>query len=497
MTNSLLSLHFEPALEELGDSYWDLVSAARFPLVKLRFRNDPLFQELGINPELVDNQHIEDAYGHFEGRTPFLALRYHGYQFGSYNPFLGDGRGFLYGQLRDIKGNLRDLGTKGSGVTPWSRSGDGRLTLKGGLREVIASEALHRLGVTTSRTLSLIETGEDLWRSDEPSPARSSVMVRVARTHLRFGTCERLLYLRDPSKLQKLLRHVIAIYYPHIAELTSLNSSNFCSFGDRTLLLFYEELVERVARLSAEWMAAGFVHGVLNTDNMSLIGESFDYGPYAFLDRWDPGFTAAYFDQAGLYCYGSQPKICQENLRLLQDPLAMLLSRDEMEDKLLNFSDIYAIHYRQCMERRLGFSFEGQKLQGKYHITDAYPDLVQLTLNLLGSYSIGYGDFFTALTEQILQNGLPKEPEDIRPTSYVSCDPPREQWLAWRDLWWFTQQECLKLDHDETTNIPFRLKRWNLLRTPTREVIENLWESIDLRDDWSLFYKWLEGVVFD
>lgn len=168
--NPLLGLPFVGALEDLGPEYWDVVEAAAFPLTRLRFRNDPVLHLLGLDPARVSDDDIEAAYGRFEGRMPLLALRYHGHQFGTYNPLLGDGRGFLYGQLRDRHGQLQDLGTKGSGTTPWSRGGDGRLTLKGGVREVIAAEALHRLGVTTSRTLSLIETGEDLWRSDEPSP---------------------------------------------------------------------------------------------------------------------------------------------------------------------------------------------------------------------------------------------------------------------------------------------------------------------------------------
>jgi uncharacterized protein YdiU (UPF0061 family) len=172
--NPLLALPFEASIEGLGGDYWDEVDAAAFPTTQLRFRNDDLLHQLGLDSAAISDAHFEAAYGRFVGRAPLLALRYHGYQFGSYNQFLGDGRGFLYGQLRDRHGQLQDLGTKGSGTTPWSRGGDGRLTLKGGVREIIASEALHRLGVTTSRSLSLIETGEALWRGDEPSPTRSA-----------------------------------------------------------------------------------------------------------------------------------------------------------------------------------------------------------------------------------------------------------------------------------------------------------------------------------
>jgi uncharacterized protein YdiU (UPF0061 family) len=144
--NPLLGLPFEPALEGLGPDYWDVVEAAQFPRTRLRFRNDPLLRQLGLDPGSIGDADLEEAYGRFEARTPLLALPYHGYQFGSYNPLLGDGRGFLYGQLRDRHGQLQDLGTKGSGTTPWSRGGDGRLTLKGGVREVIDSEALQPSG---------------------------------------------------------------------------------------------------------------------------------------------------------------------------------------------------------------------------------------------------------------------------------------------------------------------------------------------------------------
>ncbi|MGL5875562.1 MAG: protein adenylyltransferase SelO family protein, partial [Xenococcaceae cyanobacterium] len=153
--NQLLNLQYEPILEHLGDDYFDEVTAAEFPQHILRFRNDSLLSLLGLKPESITEDNFIEAFGKFQNNVrPFLALRYHGYQFGSYNPQLGDGRGFLYGQVRGIDGNLYDFGTKGSGRTPYSRTADGRLTLKGGVREVLAAEALHQLGVKTSRCLS-------------------------------------------------------------------------------------------------------------------------------------------------------------------------------------------------------------------------------------------------------------------------------------------------------------------------------------------------------
>ena len=358
-----------------------------------------------------------------------------------------------------MHGHLQDLGTKGSGTTPWSRGGDGRLTLKGGIREVIASEALHRLGVTTSRTLSLIETGEHLYRSDEPSPTRSAVMVRMARTHLRFGTCERLLFLRDAPGLERLLRHVIAVYYPHLES------------DGKPLLAFYRELVQRVARLAAEWMAAGFVHGVLNTDNMSLMGESFDYGPFAFLDIWDPNFTAAYFDQSGLYAYGRQPSVCQNNLRLLQEPLSMLLHRDAMTDCLDSFPSLYQQHYRARMRRRLGLPDAGDEM------------VVRNTLALLAAWPVGYGAFFSGLSRHVVDRGLPEEPEALAPFLDGAPEPPRDLWCCWRDLWWHEQRSG--------SGVVERLRRWNVPEVPIRPLIEQLWEGIDQRDDWRPLQAWL------
>ncbi len=482
--NPLLALAFEPALEGLGEAYWDGVEPAVFPETRLRFRNDALLRQLGLEPAAVSDQDFEAAYGRFEARRPLLALRYHGHQFDTYNPFLGDGRGFLYGQVRDIQGDLQDLGTKGSGTTPWSRGGDGRLTLKGGVREIIASEALHRLGVCTSRTLSLVETGEALWRSDEPSPTRSAVMVRLARTHLRFGSCERLLHLRQPQQLERLWRHVQATYYPHLADARGTGDRP----GDGPALALYGELVERLARLAAEWMVAGFTHGVLNTDNMSLAGESFDYGPFAFLETWDPGFTAAYFDQTSLYAYGQQPRRCHHNLRLLQDPLAMLWPRQALEQRLARFGPTYDAHFRARLLRRLGFAGGAQEAGGLDRLASlALPDLLVPTLQLLATWPVAYGSFFAGLERRIATGGLPAEAEALAPFVEGAPAPPREAWLTWRDGWWAWSRSW-----PEPDTIAATLSRWNLPVTPVRAEIERIWEAIDQRDDWRPLEQWLE-----
>jgi len=205
----------ETALLELGPDFWDPVAAADFPTATLRFRNDRAARQIGLDT-------LDDAawVAHLARFVPLpdtllqpLALRYHGHQFRQYNPDIGDGRGFTFAQLRDTGGRLMDLGTKGSGQTPYSRFGDGRLTLKGGVREILATEMLEALNVPTSRTLSLVETGEELVRGDEPSPTRSAVLVRLSHGHIRIGTFQRLAYERDETNMRRLVGYVLRNLY--------------------------------------------------------------------------------------------------------------------------------------------------------------------------------------------------------------------------------------------------------------------------------------------
>src|SRR5262245_64959615 len=205
----------DPQFPALGAEFADLVRAADFPETILRFRNDRAAATVGLDG-LTDAEWIAH-FGRFEplpgAIDPPLAQRYHGHQFRTYNPDLGDGRGFLFAQLREAgTGRLLDLGTKGSGQTPWSRQGDGRLTLKGGVREVLATAMLEALGVPTSRSFSLIETGEQLVRGDEPSPTRSSVLVRLSHSHVRFGTFQRLRYLGAVASLRRLGEYTFGVF---------------------------------------------------------------------------------------------------------------------------------------------------------------------------------------------------------------------------------------------------------------------------------------------
>jgi uncharacterized protein YdiU (UPF0061 family) len=341
----------EPAILELGDAFYDPVEAADFPKTLLRFRNDRWAPSVGLG-DLDDSEWIRH-FGRFEplpgNLSRPLALRYHGHQFRVYNPDIGDGRGFLFAQLRDSDGRLLDLGTKGSGRTPWSRFGDGRLTLKGGVREVLATEMLEALGVETSKTFSLIETGEALERNDEPSPTRSAVLVRLQHSHIRIGTFQRLAYFRDSENLTKLTYYCLRHYYADGGE------------GDDAPARLLAHVAREAARLAASYIAAGFVHGVLNSDNIAITAQSFDYGPWRFTPYWDGHFTAAYFDHAGLYSFGRQPEAIHWDVLQLAASLRTIAEVDELNRSLDAFPPEFQLRLVEAVFGRLGIRPRGDE----------------------------------------------------------------------------------------------------------------------------------------
>jgi uncharacterized protein YdiU (UPF0061 family) len=341
-----MSFQPESAFALLGADFADAVDPADFPEPKLRWWNDRWAQTVGLG-DLTQ----AEKRTHFAGFAPLqgyphrpLSMRYHGHQFRHYNPQIGDGRGFLFAQFRDPAGRLLDFGTKGSGQTPWSRTGDGRLTLKGAVREILAAEMLEALGVYTSKAFCVFETGDQLHRHDEPSPARGAVLTRLQHSHVRFGTFQRHAYEQAEDRLNVLLDHVADAYYPGISPLSGAEKSR----------AFLDAVTGASAQLAAQWMAAGFVHGVLNTDNLNVTGESFDYGPWRFLPTYKPGFTAAYFDETGLYAYARQPEAVFWALQQLAVSLLPIGEQDALVDVLNTFPDRYTAEMTSAWCRRLG-----------------------------------------------------------------------------------------------------------------------------------------------
>jgi len=340
----MVSYRPDPKILELGPDFYDPVEPASFPKCVPRFTNEGWAERVGLD---FDAEKWRRHFCRFEAlpdnlQQP-LAQRYHGHQFRVYNPEIGDGRGFTFAQLRDDSDRLLDLGTKGSGLTPYSRTADGRLTLKGGVREVLATEMLEALGVNTSKSFALFETGEALVRGDEPSPTRSSVLTRLSHGHIRIGTFQRLAFCGDADNLKKLTRFCLAnLYREQPADDEAANA-----------LRLFDLAATATARLAASYLAAGFVHGVLNSDNINITGESFDYGPWRFTPYWDPEFTAAYFDHYGLYAFGRQPEAIHWDVAQLAGCLSLVADAPALSDILASWSDRFDEALTGALLRRL------------------------------------------------------------------------------------------------------------------------------------------------
>ena len=456
----------DPKFMALGPDFADPVRPADFPEQILRFRNARAAAAVGLDT-LTDAEWLK-AFARFEAlpdnQPQPLAMRYHGHQFQTYNPDLGDGRGFLFAQLREAgTGRLLDLATKGSGQTPWSRTADGRLTLKGGVREVLAAAMLEALGVPTSRAFSLVETGEALERNDEPSPTRSAVLTRLSHSHVRFGTFQRHAFEERPDNISRLVDHVVETYYPDlIGEDAAARPAALLT-----------AVTEASARLTARWMAAGFVHGVLNTDNMNITGESFDYGPYRFLPRNDPNFVAAYFDHSGLYAFGRQPETMFWNLRQLATCLTLVSETDPLVEALNRFSPAYREALMEAMLRRLGL---------KRSAADADVALVNAAFKALstGGDRLRWEPFFFDWF-----GGLASEHRAMRgPRADLYSS---EEFLAFRAL--LAGREADR---------PERLERGYFVAADPVELlvdeIEILWTAIAERDDWAPFNTKLAAI---
>ncbi len=462
-------MNFKPerAIEALGDRFYDLVLPADFPKTILRFRNQRAARHIGL--DALDDAAWLAHFGRFEpldGSLPQpLALRYHGHQFRSYNPDIGDGRGFLFAQMRDDRGRLLDLGTKGSGQTPYSRFGDGRLTLKGGIREVLATAMLEALGVNTSKSFSLIETGEALTRNDEPSPTRSAVLVRLSHSHIRYGTFQRLAAHDDKDNMARLvdycLRHLFDISVPATVE------------AQVTLLL--DRAVAVAADLVASYMAAGFVHGVLNTDNINITAESFDYGPYRFAPTYDLGFTAAYFDHHGLYAFGRQAEAMHWNVYQLGKALLAIAEQSAIIPALETFPRMFEQALVAHVFARLAVVPDTDMRRNLELLAAMESALIKSQIDLAQFYFDNFGG-------QISRARRIMSPAK---TAYDSADftaffelldafSPEETALVRLGNDYFKQPAPCSLLIDE---------------------IESIWSAIDSYDDWSFFDAKLREIA--
>ena len=371
---------FDNTYARLPERFYAKQDAATVPAPTLLRANRELATELGIDPAWLDTPEALNVFsgnGTAKGSEP-LAQAYAGHQFGGFSPQLGDGRALLLGEVVDQLGTRRDIQLKGSGRTPFSRGGDGKSALGPVLREYIVSEAMHALGVPTTRALAAVTTGENVLRQE--GHMAGGVFTRVASSHIRVGTFQYFYARNDADALRKLADYTIARHYPDAAE------------SEEPYMALLEHVIEAQAKLIPQWMALGFIHGVMNTDNTAVSGETIDYGPCAFMDDFHPNCVFSSIDRDGRYAWGSQPEMARWNLNRFAETLLSLISEDsdvalEKAQKALGtFTNIFRSEYDKRFRAKFGLADDGPL------------DIVRSGLSLLTKQEVDFTLFFRHLT---------------------------------------------------------------------------------------------------
>ncbi|PSM51950.1 UPF0061 domain-containing protein [Campylobacter blaseri] len=369
--------------EKLPKKFYSKVKNANFLNPKLILYNESLAKTLGIDEEIEKLSEDEKAEI-FVGNKPIkhtkpIAQAYAGHQFGHFT-ILGDGRAMLIAEQQALDGKIYDLHLKGSGTTPYSRGGDGKAVIKPMLREYLISEAMHYLGISTTRSLAVSLTGEEIYRN---GMEQGAVLARVASSHLRVGTFE-FASLNEKEDLKKLANYAIKRHY---GEILTQNEENIY-----TKLL--QNVIEKQANLIAKWQLVGFIHGVMNTDNMTISGESIDYGPCAFMNEYDVNTVFSSIDRNGRYAYGNQPSIGQWNLSKFADTLLPLIHKDEdMAVKIATKAlSKYSLKFNKAF-------ISGMKAKiGLLNNEDDYLELIQNLLTMMQEMGADYTNTFVRLT---------------------------------------------------------------------------------------------------
>ena len=439
------------------DGHYARMEPEGFAQPSLLELNRSLAVELGIDPDRLASVAAEELSGNVvpAGASP-LAQAYAGHQFGGFSPVLGDGRAMLLGELIDVHGRRRDLQLKGSGRTPFSRGGDGKAALGPVLREYLMGEAMHHLGIPTTRALAVVATGESIVR-DGALPG--AVLTRVAASHIRVGTFEFFSARGEHDKLRQLADYSIQRHYPDAAEASSP----------------YVALLERVAvaqaQLIAQWMHVGFIHGVMNTDNATISGETIDYGPCAFMDTYSPTTVFSSIDHNGRYAYGNQPAIGQWNIMRLAVALAPLFASSEEEATeivkpgIALYADTYGKTWLTGMGTKLG-------------LTEVTPDdleLVQAFLGLLESQQVDYTNGVRGLSD-VLRGSDQK---------MAGLFSDVEAFGQWAEDW---RRRLTEVDHKATADA---MDRVNPIYIPRNHKVEEALTAA-IADDLAPFRKMLD-----
>jgi uncharacterized protein YdiU (UPF0061 family) len=385
-----------------------------------------------------------------------IAQAYMGHQFGYLN-MLGDGRAILLGEHITPDGRLVDIQLKGAGPTPYSRRGDGRATLSACLREYIISEAMHGLGIATSRSLAVIKTGEQVYREQVHEGA---VLTRVMSSHIRVGTFEFATRHLDKAAFAQFLHYVINRHYPELADAEN----------PATALL--KAVMEKQASLIVDWMRVGFIHGVMNTDNMSIAGETFDYGPCAFMNSYNPGTVFSSIDTAGRYAFANQPPIAQWNLAVLASALIPLIDENSQNSItiakgiLQDFPDLYGQKFWEMMQQKIGFT------QTSAETADLINDLLQW----MEKAEADYTNTFVHLMY----------PEEINDEIYEADD-----FRLWKERW----KEAINQQPGGSAAALATMKKVNPIFIPRNHLVEEAIEAATLGNDYTLLHKLLQVIA--
>ena len=372
--SALETLRFENTYARLPEAFRRRVEPTPLPAPYLVGFNESAAELIGLDPrEAGRPEFVQYFAGNklLPGSEPVSAV-YAGHQFGTFVPQLGDGRAILLGEAAGARGERWDVQLKGAGLTPFSRMGDGRAVLRSTIREYLCGEAMHALGIPSTRALCVVGSDEPVFRETVETAA---VLTRLAPTHVRFGTFELFYYRGQLERVRELADYVLRHHYPHLME------------ADDKHLQFLREVVARTARLVARWQAVGFAHGVMNTDNMSVVGLTMDYGPFGFLDEFDAGFVCNHSDYGGRYAFDQQPAVALWNLSRFAQTLVPLVEPDAVVAALNEFAPLFAEAYDGLMRDKLG-------------LRTARPEDAELVAGLLGTLQangVDYARFFRRL----------------------------------------------------------------------------------------------------
>lgn len=451
MTQFINSYH-----DELAVFYTELKPT---PLkdARLLYYSQPLADDLGLSPDFFTSESAAVLRGEalLPGMNP-LAQVYSGHQFGVWAGQLGDGRGILLGEQQLPDGRKYDWHLKGAGLTPYSRMGDGRAVLRSVIREFLASEALHHLGIPTTRALSIVTSQQPVFREQ---PERGAMLMRIAESHLRFGHFEHFYYREQPDEVRKLADYAIRHHWPHLVDEK-----------DR-YVLWLRDIAERTARLIALWQAQGFAHGVMNTDNMSILGLTIDFGPYAFLDDYQPGFICNHSDYQGRYAFDNQPAVAYWNLHRLGQALSGLMTADQIRGALDAYEPALMVAFGEQMRKKLGF----------FSRDNQDNDLLTELLSLMAKEGRDYTRTFRQLSHaEVAENQMALRDDFL----------DRDAFDAWHRKWRLRLQQDSVDDATRQT----QMKSVNPKRILRNYLAQNAIEAAE-KDDISVLTRLHQGLL--